>query len=129
MLKEHIFKLQQNIAEKVLKAQLEATSLYTDIITAANKKHSDNLKKYIQTGDQTYLDKTIDIKSIHHLQKAVEGLQKITNQDKNLKVTEEKNVNINLTSDGGKDMDPETATKILSALAEANRKKELQKKG
>lgn len=127
MMKEHVFKIQQRIADKVMKAQLEATSLYADIISAANKKHSDNLKKYLQTGDEKYLRKTIDINSIHQLQKAVDGLQKATNQDKRFTVTEEKNVNVNVDlKDGTGDMSPETATKILAALAEENRKKDLK---
>lgn len=127
MMKEQIFKMQQRIADRVMKAQLEATALYTDIISAANKKHSENLKKYLQTGDERYLKKTIDISSVHQLQKAVEGLQKVTNQDKSFRVTEEKNVNVSvdLKSSSG-DMSPETATKILAAIAEENRKKDLK---
>ena len=126
MLKEQIFKMQQRIADKVMKAQLEATALYSDIISAANKKHSQNLKKYIQTGDESYLKKTIDITSVHQLQKVVDGLMKITNQDKNCVIKEEKNVNINLDVRSGSEMSPETATKILAAIAEESRKKELK---
>jgi len=126
MLKEQIFKMQQRIADKVMKAQLEATSLYSDIISAANKKHSQNLKKYIQTGDESYLKKTIDITSVHQLQKVVDGLMKITNQDKNFVIKEEKNVNINVGVTPGADLTPETATKILAAIAEESRKKDLK---
>ena len=129
MLKEHIFKLQQRISDKVLKAQLEATSLYADVITAANKKHSVNLKKYIQTGDETYLKKTLDITSIHQLQKAVEGLQKVTGQDKNFRITKEENINVSLDMKGlnGEALSPESASKILSVVAEENRKRDLEK--
>lgn len=129
MLKEHIFKIQQRIADKVMKAQLEATTLYADVISAANKKHGVNLKKYLQTGDESYLKKTgLDISSIHQLQKAVEGLQKVTNQDKNFKVTEEKNLNLSIDLKGDQaNLSPENAAKILSIVAEESRKKELKK--
>lgn len=126
--KDIIFKLQQRIADKVMKAQLEAAGLYADIISAANKKHSTNLKKYIQTGDQKYLDKTIDITSVHQLQKAVEGLQKVTGQDKNITVTDNRNVNvaIDVTNSGG-ELSAETSLKVLSVIAEENRKRDLIK--
>jgi hypothetical protein len=130
MLKEHIHKLQSRIADKVMKAQLEATALYADIITAANKKHSINLRKYIQTGDESYLKKTMDINSVHQLQKAVEGLQKVTNQDKNFTLTskEDVNVSIDVNDSSSGSMSAETATKILAAVAEEKRKKALGKK-
>jgi len=129
MMKEHIFKLQSRIADKVMKAQLEATALYADIITAANKKHSINLKKYIQTGDETYLKKTMDITSVAQLQKAVEGLQKVTGQENNFKITKEENVNLSVDVKGltGGTLSPESASKILSVVAEENRKSDLEK--
>ena len=129
MLKEHIYKLQSKIADKVMKAQLEATSLYADVISAANKKHSTNLRKYLQTGDEQYLKKTLDITSVHQLQKAVEGLQKVTNQDKSFRITEEKNVNVSVELKGasGEGLSPEAAAKILSVVAEEARKKDLEK--
>lgn len=128
MLKEHIAKLQSKIADKVMKAQLEATALYADVITAANKKHSVNLRKYIQTGDETYLKKTLDINSVHQLQKAVEGLQKVTNQDKNITLTSQENVNVSVDVKGSAgDLSSESAAKILAVVAEEKRKKALKK--
>lgn len=128
MLKEHIAKLQSKIADKVMKAQLEATALYADVITAANKKHSVNLRKYIQTGDESYLKKTLDINSVHQLQKAVEGLQKVTNQDKNITLTSQENVNVSVdVKSSGGDLSSEAASKILAVVAEEKRKKALKK--
>jgi len=117
-------KLQSNIAEKVMKAQLDAASLYADMISATTKRHQDNLKKYIQTGDEKYLSKTLPIDNVTQLQKAVEGLQKVTGQDKNFKITKEDktSVDINITGTGS-NMSAETATKILAAISEEKKNK------
>jgi len=127
MRRQYILTLQRNIVDKVVKAQLEATSLYADIISAASKKHGEKLKKYIQTGDEKYLDKALDIHNVAQLQKAVDGLQKITNQDKNFTVTntnEQKlTVDVNVNSDSN--LSTESASKILAVVAEERRKKDL----
>jgi hypothetical protein len=122
-----MIKMQSTIAEKVMRAQLDAASLYADMITAATKRHQDNLKKYIQTGDEKYLSKTMPIDNVTQLQKAVEGLQKVTGQDKNIKITKEDktSVDINITGgSGNSSMSAETAAKILTAISEEKKSKE-----
>lgn len=117
-------KMQNQIADKVMKAQFEAASLYSDIISAAHKKHSENLKKYIQTGDKKYLEDTIDINSVHQLQKVVDGLQKVTGQDRKITVSEEKRVSVDVNVDGGESFGSDAASKILAIVAEEKRKKD-----
>lgn len=128
---EYISKLQSRIVDKVLKAQLEATSLYADVISAANKKHSENLQKYLQTGDEKYLAKTLSINNVAQLQKAVEGLQKVTGQDRNTKSIIEHKTSVDVTVTGsltsGEGMSADTAAKILSVLAEEKRNQENKK--
>jgi hypothetical protein len=128
---EYISKLQSRIMDKVLKAQLEATSLYADVISAANKKHSENLAKYLQTGDEKYLAKTLSINNVAQLQKAVEGLQKVTGQDKNFKIVNEQKTSVDVNISGsltsGEGVSADSAAKILSILAEEKRSQENKK--
>jgi hypothetical protein len=79
---EYASDLHSKIRDKVIKAQLETTELMTSILTAANKKHGDKIKKYIQTGDESHLDGALNIDNLNALTKITEGLMKITGQDK-----------------------------------------------
>lgn len=69
--------IQNRIASKVIKAQVEAAALYADTISVANKQHGLALKKYLQTGDESYLKGSIAIKSVSQLAQAVNGLQSL----------------------------------------------------
>jgi hypothetical protein len=127
---EYVYKLQETVREKVMKAQLETTSLMADMLTAANKKNSDKIKKYLQTGDEETLKGALSIESLQSLLRITEGLIKVTGQDRVVKnVTETKNtqnlnVNVNTSSkDDNSDLSPEAAAKILAAIAEDRRKK------
>ena len=121
--------LHSKIKDKLIRAQLETASLLADMLTAANKKHGDRLKKYLQTGDEKDLGDALTINSIPAMLKVVDRIQKITGQDRQHKVTKEETFNLNLqsgitkseeTDDG---MSADTAAKILSAIAEDKRKK------
>jgi hypothetical protein len=121
---QYAIELQQKIKDRVLKAQLETTELMTDMLTAARRKHSDKLKKFIQSGNESDLDGVINIDSIQGLMKVTEGLLKITGQDKISKVKTEntQNLNVNVTSSSSDKLEPEDAAKILSILSEAKKK-------
>lgn len=69
--------MQNRIASKVVKAQVEAASLYADTISVANKQHGYALKKYLQTNDESYLVGTLAVKSVTQLAAAVNGLQSL----------------------------------------------------
>ena len=74
---ETIISLQNRIQAKVIKAQIEAVGLYSDVIAAANKKHGYALKKYLQTGDEEYLVGTMAVKSVSQLATAINGLNSL----------------------------------------------------
>lgn len=76
-----VMSLQNRIQAKVIKAQIEAASLYADVISVANKKHGYALKKYLQTGDESLLVGTIAVKSVSQLAAAINGLNSLLTQE------------------------------------------------
>lgn len=127
---EHMIKLHESTMQKVMKAQLDATSLIADTLSVASKRHGDKLKKYIQNGNESDLT-ALDIKSLKDLMKASEALQKITGQDKNQThfIKKEETLNVNVTtSDENKNYTSETSARILEAIAAEKRKKALTDK-
>lgn len=123
----YIISLQNNIRGKVVKAQLETTSLVTDLLVATNKKYGDKLKRYIQSGDEKELDGALSVDSISGLLKLADGLLKVTGQDRTTvqknetKQTTEININTKTSEDA---LSAESAAKILAILAEDKRKQE-----
>jgi hypothetical protein len=119
--------LQDRVVEQARTAQLETTDLMANMLKAANKQHGDKLKKYIQSGDEKDLDGVLNIESLQSLLKIVDGLLKITGQDRVSKVkvstTNTQNVNVNVNSNGG-DLAPDDAAKILEIVSAAKRNKE-----
>jgi len=117
--------LQDRVVDQARNAQLQTTELMSNMLVAANKQHSDKLKKYIQSGDEKDLDGALNIESLQSLLKITEGLLKITGQDRVSKVkvstTETKNLNLNITGSG--DLSPDDAAKILEIMSAAKRKK------
>ena len=120
---DYIRNLQLNIKDKLMKAQMETVGLLTDMLTAANKKHGDKLKRFIQTGNEKDLAGALSIDSVHGLLKVVEGIQKITGADKVQKISKEETLNVNVTSSTDDALSAETASKILAAIAEEKRKR------
>lgn len=125
---QYMFDLQKNIRDKVIKAQLEATSLITDMITVSNKKNSEKLKKYIQTGDEEQLKGVMNIESLNGLLKTIEGLQKITGQDRTTTIKTQQTTDINFNvNNAGKGAEPpstlsaEDAASILAIYAKGKR--------
>lgn len=125
---DHMYNLHQSTMQKVMKAQLDATSLIADVLSATSKKHGDKLKKFLQSGNEKDLKGALDISNINQLTKMTEALTKITGQDKNTKIVEEKTVNLNVNTTGAEKFSPETSAKIIAAVAEEKRKKDLEKK-
>jgi hypothetical protein len=123
---EYALNLHQSVAQKVMKAQLETTGFLSDLLVAANKKHGDRVRKYIQTGEEGDLGDSLSVDSLHSLLKIAEGIQKLTGQSNTVKVKTEntQNINVSVGSSGGMEaMDTETAAKVLSAIADSKRKR------
>lgn len=120
---EYATVLTTQVAQKVIKASLETTSLLTDMLAVAHKKHGDRLKKYLQTGDEEDLGDALNIDTIHGLMKAVEGLQKITGQDRNVKIDKRETVNLNVNVQGVPQVGDETAKTIIAAVAKEKMEK------
>jgi hypothetical protein len=120
---QYIQSLQDHIKEKVIKAQLETTGLISDILVATNRRYSDKIKRYLQTGDEAELKGVLNIDSINGLLKLMDGLLKITGQDKVTKtISEVKNTtNVNINTNNEK-ISPETAAKILDLITEDRNK-------
>lgn len=124
---EYALNLQAQTAQKVMVAQMETAGLMADLLSAANRKHGDKIKKYIQSGNENDLGEGLSIESLHNLMKIAESLQKITGQANTVKVKTEntQNVNVNVTANtNGQNMDPTTAAAILKVIAESKRNKE-----
>ena len=120
---ELTFALTEKTKEKAVKAALETTSLLSDMLIAASKKHGDKLKKYIQTGNEEDLGDSMSIDNITSLIRAVEGLQKITGADRVQKIDKKETLNVNLNIPGGQELQPETSAAILAAVAAEKRAK------
>lgn len=129
---EYAIRLQTDIKNKVAQAQLETADLMSDMLLAAKKRNSAKIKRYLQTGDEKELDDSLKIESLKTLRDIVEGLMKITGQDRNVTV---KNINeskqsldVNITSgvlSSGNNIETlqtEDAAAILKILADAKRK-------
>jgi hypothetical protein len=135
---EYAIRLQNDIKNKVTQAQLETADLMSDMLLAAKKKNSAKLKRYLQTGDEKELEEALNIGSLKTLKDIVEGLMKITGQDKNITV---KNINeskqsldVNITGsinsaagNGIETLETEDAATILKILADAKRKQTNEK--
>ena len=121
--------MNRRILNKMNKAAMEATSIYTDMIAAANKNHGDKLKKYLQTGDEKYLEEAITIKSIKDLATVIDSLQKLSGADKVMVIKDERStihVADTQQSLAGKKNQPieiDATRQVLSILAEEKRKK------
>lgn len=133
---EYAIRLQTDIKNKVAQAQLETADLMSDMLLAAKKLNSDKIKRYFQTGDEKELKDALKIESLRSLKEIVEGLMKITGQDKGststIKIEASQtrdatpvSTNGNLISSGNniETLETEDAAAILKILAEANRRK------
>ena len=81
-----ILALQEKTKEKVIRAQLETTSLVSDLLIAASAKHGDSIKRFLMTKNPADLPKELDIDSVTNLLRLSDGLLKLTGQDKIVKV-------------------------------------------
>lgn len=115
--------LQDRVRDVVFKAQLETTELMANMLSAAAKRNSSKLKKFIQNGNEEDLEGVINIDNIHALTKITEGLLKITGQDRTHKVKTENTQNLNVSVGAAKDSNlaPEDAAAILNILSKAKK--------
>ena len=131
---EYMQKQMEQIRMKVVKATMDTTSLVTNLLAAAQKKHGDKLKKYLQTGNEADLGDALNVRSINDLLKTAEALQKITGQDKTLNVNNKTTFDVNvggnvqvgaagLQSGDQNSLSPEAAAQVLAAIASDMRKK------
>jgi hypothetical protein len=133
---EYALRLQADIKNKVAQAQLETADLMSDMLLAAKKLNSDKIKRYFQTGDEKELKDALKIESLRSLKEIVEGLMKITGQDKGSNITiktegnpkdaggtPSTNGNLIASGVGIETLETEDAAAILEILAEANRRK------
>jgi hypothetical protein len=127
----YITSLQSNVRDKVVKAQLETTSLVTDLLVATNKRYGDKLKRYIQSGDEKELQGALSVDNVNGLLKLAEGLLKVTGQDRTtIQKSETKQtteININGKAQNESPISSEAAAKILSIIAEEKRKQDKNK--
>lgn len=134
---EYAIRLQTDIKNKVAQAQLETADLMSDMLLAAKKRNSAKIKRYLQTGDEKELDDSLKIESLKTLRDIVEGLMKITGQDrsvtvKNINETKQSldvNITGNLISSGNsiETLETEDAATVLKILADAKRKQNSEK--
>lgn len=116
--------LTESVKQQVMKASLETTSLISNMLVAANKKHGDKIKRYIQTGNVEDLGDSMSVDNLTSLIRAVEALQKITGQDKVQKIDKREtlDVNVNVTA-GASEIGEGTRKMILGAIANEKREK------
>jgi len=119
------------IQQKVVKATLDTTSLVTNLLAAAQKKHGDKLKKYLQTGNEADLGDALNVRSINELLKTAEALQKITGQSNTMNINNKSTfevkvggqVGVSQESGSVGNLSPEAAAQVLAAIAADMRKK------
>lgn len=120
---DYLSKLQENIKEKLIKAQLESINFLSDLLSATHKKHGDKLKKFLTSGNEKDLEGTMSVDSVSQLLKVVEGLNKITGQDRPKANDTTINVNIDQRSVNNiASLSPEDSAKILNIVSESKRK-------
>jgi hypothetical protein len=126
---DYLNRLQDGIKERLLKAKLETVGLMSDMLAVVSKREGEKLRKYIQTGNEEHLKGAIQLNSVQAIQKAVETIEKITGEDKKIRITKEEKLDVSVTAgisaaDGSTDsMSPEAAAKILEIVAAEKRKK------
>lgn len=127
---DYLSKLQENIKEKLLKSQLESINFLSDLLSATHKKHGDKLKKFLSSGNEKDLEGAMTVDSISQLLKVIEGLNKITGQDKTKNNDTTVNVNIDQRSINNiSSLSPEDSAKILNIVSESKRKTRTIKQG
>jgi hypothetical protein len=120
---DYLNKLQENIKEKLLKAQLESINFLSDLLSATHKKHGDKIKKFLTSGNEKDLEGTMSVDSVSQLLKVVEGLNKVTGQDRPKANDTTINVNIDQRSVNNiSSLSPEDSAKILNIVSESKRK-------
>jgi len=120
---DYLGKLQENIKEKLLKAQLESINFLSDLLSATHKKHGDKIKKFLTSGNEKDLEGTMSVDSVSQLLKVVEGLNKVTGQDRPKANDTTINVNIDQRSVNNiASLSPEDSAKILNIVSESKRK-------
>lgn len=120
---DYLGKLQDNIKEKLIKSQLESINFLADLVSATHKKHGDKIKKYLVSGNEKDLEGAMTVESIGQLLKVIEGICKITGQDKNK--TNDTTVNVNIDQraiNNISSLSPEDSAKILNIMSESKRK-------
>ena len=125
--------LHGKIREKVVQSQLQATELLTDMLTVANKQHSEKLKRYIQSGNLEDLEGSMNIENLTALLRTIDGLREITNQNKAKDAKAMVDINViqagtrditaaadvkQLGSKGTEKFTPEQAKSILKMISE-----------
>lgn len=130
---DYAIRLQSQIKNKIIQAQLETADLMSDMLLATKKRSGAKLKRYLQSGNEEDLDGSLTIESIAGMQRILEGLMKITGQDKttvNKNITETRS-SVDVKVVGGepmtgnadmKTLPPEDAAAVLQIIANANRK-------
>ncbi len=79
----YLDRLFSTIFDRVKQTQMESVSFTTDLLAAAHKLYGDQLRKFLQTGDEKDLGKAADlIKSLDAYRKVADVLLKMTGQDK-----------------------------------------------
>lgn len=115
----YIEDLHEATKNKLMKATIDTTGLLADVLSAAALKHGSKLRKYIQTGNVADLGDAMTADSITAIVKAVDGLQKLTGQDKIMKIKQESVVtgSIALTRDVPEMTGKEAAAFLMSPVA------------
>lgn len=101
---EYLDRLLTETTGRVQQATLETADFVCDMLAVANKEHGDRLRKYLQTGNQDDLG-DFKIDSIFNLKQTIEALQKLTGQDRQIRV---------LPAGMGKDQDLPVDQPVLS---------------
>lgn len=78
---QHIDELLNGVKARVQQVTLESIEFVADIISAANQRFGDQIKKYLQSGNPADLG-DLQITSLDGYRKAIELLQKLTGLDK-----------------------------------------------
>lgn len=112
----YLSELHSKARARILQTQMESADFIADVMAATHKKYGGAIKEYLQTGNESAL-KGFDLGSIMQYNKAIEGLLKITGQDKKKEVSiTSGNSDTSLTDITKQALSEDQAARILEVL-------------
>lgn len=83
---EYMDELLKGAADRQVQSQLESIEFLQDMLAVLKKRDGDKYRLYLQTGDESHLNGTLQINSIDAIKKVVEAIQKLQGTEQTVHV-------------------------------------------